>query len=241
MRTLDIKMPNIPNALYTLQTYELAVDHARARIADIEAALTGDEDLKSAQSAHENSEAAVQECQTTIKNLEEDLKRLQLKIAEVNELLYGGSIRNPKELQERQDEITSLQNRQSDVETHIHELTTDLEKLRAEHRSNQETLTVAISQRDKNHAELIIERNQLDTQIKTNLRKRKAALEEVPETIYKQYQALRKKKHGQAVALMQNSQCSACGIEQTWSHAQHVHANEGLIYCEGCGRILVSR
>ncbi len=234
-------MPNIPNALYSLQTYELAVDHARARIAQIEAALTGDEDLKSAQAAHESSETAVQACQTTIKNLEEDLKRLDLKIAEVNELLYGGSIRNPKELQERQDEIVSLQHRQTDMKTHIHELTVDLDKLRAEHRINQEVLTAAISQRDKNHAELIIERNQLDTQVKSNLRKRKVALEEVPETIHKQYQALRKKKHGQAVALMQNSQCSACGIEQTWAHAQHVHANDDLVYCEGCGRILVSR
>ncbi|MBI5931377.1 MAG: hypothetical protein HY862_18865 [Chloroflexi bacterium] len=234
-------MPNIPNALYTLQTYELAVDHARTRLAAIEAALTGDEDLKSAQAAHEISEAAVQQCQTTIKNLEEDLKRLQLKIAEVDELLYGGSIRNPKELQERQDEVNSLRNRATDIESHIQELMADLENLRATHRTHQEVLTAAISQRDKNHAELIIEQDQLNTQVKNNLRKRKTILEEVPETIYKQYQVLRKKKHGQAVALMQNSQCNACGIEQTWAHAQHVHENDELVYCEGCGRILVSR
>jgi uncharacterized protein len=241
MRTLDTTMPNILNALYILQTYELNVDHARARITEIEAALTGDEQLKVAQVAHEASEAALQQGQMKMRNLGDELERLKLKINEVDELLYGGQLRNPKELQERQDEVNSLRNRLADMEMYLQELTADEEKLKAEHRANQEALTQAISIRDKHHAELIIERDALDTKVKNNLRKRKSTLEEVPEGIYKQYQTLRKKKQGQAVALLQENQCSACGIEQTWSHVQQIQANEELVYCEGCGRILVSR
>jgi predicted nucleic acid-binding Zn-ribbon protein len=232
-------MHRLPNTLFALQSYELAVDHARARLAEIERALSTDEQVAACQTALEASESASQHAQAQVKDLELEMAGLTHKIKEVNELLYGGGL-HPKELQDRQDELASLQNRYTTLENRQSELNAVLQQLNAEHQANQEALTAAVSERDRIHLELIAERGTLDTKIKANLRKHKATLGEVPEEVYKQYRLLRKKKHGQAVAIMQGNHCSACGIEQNWTVVQEVLADDQLVYCQGCGRILVS-
>ncbi len=233
-------MKHTPSTLYTIQTYELAIDKARERLQEIEAALAHDENVARCQAAFDDSAQLLQQLRAQVKDLELELSSLKQKIEEVNHLLYSGRITNPKELQERQSELESLQRRQAVLEDRLAATRDDVGTQETTHQQATVDLEAAIVERDKSHVEMVAEQEQLNSEIQQNLKERKAVVDTVPRTLLKQYRSLRKKKRGQAVALLKGKQCTVCGIEQPSSEAQRVMHDEDLVYCVGCGRLLTS-
>jgi predicted nucleic acid-binding Zn-ribbon protein len=232
-------MSNIAGILYTIQTFELAIDEARSRVQAIEVALAHDELVATAQARLEASERALHQSSAQVTDLELEISSLSGKINDVDKLLYSGLITNPKELQERQDELESLKRRYQGLEVRLLEASDALKACQAEYEQATQNLQEAIQVRDQSHIDLIAERQLLDVQITANLKQRKTRMHEVPDEILKQYRRLRKQhKNGQAIALIVDEACSACRIEQPTSEIQRIMRADDLVYCVGCGRIL---
>lgn len=233
-------MKNTPSTLYAIQSYEIAIDKARERLQEIEAALAHDEQVATSQAAFDDSEQTLHQLRTQVKDLELENASLQEKIEAVDKLLYSGKITNPKELQERQSELESLRRRQVILEERLQETISAAEDQQIAHEQASQDLQEALANREQSHVDLIAEQERLNAEIQENLLERKTIVDRVPKDLLKQYRSLRKRKAGQAVALLKDKQCMSCGIEQPSSDVQRVMHDDELIYCVGCGRILTS-
>ena len=68
---------------------------------------------------------------------------------------------------------------------------------------------------------------------------RQTALQAVDADSLQIYRELRSAKRGQVVAPMVDNMCKVCGTTQNLTIAKQVRTGQGLVYCIGCGRILV--
>ena len=230
-----------PTTLYTLQQHEIAVDQARARLDEIEQLLSNNEQVKKLKSAVDEQQTTLLQSQTTIKDLELEVASLTQKIADVDELLYSGKLKNPKELAERQDELASLK-RRLDIKEEDLVLAIKAEDKNKTVLDNASTkLKLARKELKQRKADLIAEQKRLKQEVQKNLRDRKALVANIPESDYQHYRQLRKKLRGQAVAAIVHEEiCSFCHVGQTTTDVQNIRQNNEYIYCGNCGRILVN-
>lgn len=235
-------MPNLSVTLYNIQSFELAIDQARSRLDAIEMALANDVHVTAAQAALRDSETALHQTSAQVKNLELEISGLTQKINEVDKLLYSGEIQNPKELQERGEELDSLKRRQQNLEVQFLEAEDSLKTQQSTHDEANQTLKEAMAQRDHTNTDLLAERKQLEAVIHNSLKKRKEIMHVIPEDVLKEYRKLRKEhKNGQAIALIVGDSCSVCQIEQPTSEIQRILRADDFVYCVGCGRILANQ
>lgn len=233
-------MPSLPSALYTVQKLEIAVDKARTRIETIEEQLANDEVVVARRNTLDKIIKEYNLTQATIKDLELEISSLTQKIKEVNELLYSGKLRNPKELTERQEEVESLQRRHKTLESRLMAALTEAEESNKQRETAEEALSEAVTNQKQENVDLVAEKESLQEQIVDNLRKRKSTMKSIPDKEYKSYRLLRKRKNGHAVAPLKGNACGLCGVSQTTSAVQDIQEGKRIIYCENCGRILAS-
>src|SRR4051794_2767299 len=109
----------LSQALYRLQTIDLAIAQKRTRLAEIDAILSKDETVASARKSLEAAEAVAKPWQTRTRDLDLEIKSVAQKIQTNDKTLYSGRVSNPKELQEMQEEIVALKRRQSQLEDEL--------------------------------------------------------------------------------------------------------------------------
>ena len=84
------------------------VDQIDARLAEIQTTLDNDVEVQSAQIAHAAAELHLREARKALKVAEEAVQSQRVKIDLNQSALYGGRGRNPKELQDLQNESAAL-------------------------------------------------------------------------------------------------------------------------------------
>ena len=161
---------------------------------------------------------------------------LTTKLKTTEEKLFGGKIRNPKELTNLQHEAEELKARRSELENKALEvmsqaetttrgiaaMTSELSRLEADWRVQQDKLSVELEELKTAHNQLTRERQELATGI-------------VSETIGV-YEQIRSRK-GTAVARVEQGTCRGCQITLTTTELQQARGGS-LVRCGNCGRIL---
>ena len=227
--------------LYRLQTLDLAIAQRRTRLREIEAVLGKDEQVAQARQQLNAAEQALKPWQTRARDLDLEIKSLAQKIKETDRALYGGKVRNPKELQDMQDDIASMQRRQSQLEDELLDAMMHSDEGQTAVSGADQALKQAQAQWAGSQHDLIDEQARLERELTDLEAKRKQAASEVDKDALTKYEALRTKKRGQAVALLQGESCKTCGVEQTSMIAQQVRQGNQLVYCNSCGRILAGQ
>jgi predicted nucleic acid-binding Zn-ribbon protein len=228
--------------LYRLQLLDLALDQARRRWREIEAALAGSPALVHTLAELTKAEQALRQTTTDLKLLELEAQSLDEKIASEEDRLYSGRIRNPKEMLEVQQELEMLKRRRSALDDQMLELMAQAEQQRADLSRCQE----AMAQAERHFAEdcerLKAEQRKLRAQVEADLAQREALRRSLPQEDYAAYEALRKKKpNGVAVALIKAGACSQCGEVPPSQLVQQANTGTALAFCPNCGRILYVR
>jgi uncharacterized protein len=224
--------------LYRIQTIDTQMDAQQSRLAELERLLTHHPELDAARQAEEAARHRQELARREVLRTEEETQSQQQKIKSADQTLYGGSIRNPKELQDLQQETASLRKFQTTLEerqlqamvaleeadsavTQAHALVTDLEQARAE----QEAVWRAEQTQTQSQWE------------KFSMQREAAVVAVVPEDL-ELYQTLRKSKHGLAVARLASESCSGCGVAPSTSRLDSARSGQDIIQCGNCGRIL---
>jgi predicted nucleic acid-binding Zn-ribbon protein len=225
-------------ALYRLQTMDLAIAQKRIRLAEIDAILSKDETVANARKSLEAAETVAKPWQTRARDLDLEIKGVVQKIQTNDKNLYSGKVSNPKELQEMQDEIVALKRRQSQLEDELLDAMLHSE-------DSQVTVDAARKKLDEVQArwagsqmDMLNEKQRLEAEVRDLEAKRKEAAAAIDKASLTTYEALRTKKRGQAVALLKGDSCSACAVSQTSNKVQQVRQDPALVYCDSCGRIL---
>jgi predicted nucleic acid-binding Zn-ribbon protein len=227
-----------PFKLYRLQQVDSQLDKAEARLSAIEAILGEDEEIRAAKDKVDKAAALREDSEKALHTSEDEVKDQQIKLEQNQAVLYGGTVSNPKELQDLQAEAQAL-NRHQEVLENI-----QLEKMLAsEDAQNSENdftaqLTKLEGEKAIEHGELILERDQVREEAARFAADRHAAVSGVDAKDMAVYEKLRGSKAGLAVAKVHDKSCTACGTLLSESLAQAARSQNELSHCSTCKRIL---
>ncbi|HEX2907472.1 MAG TPA: hypothetical protein VHO69_11460 [Phototrophicaceae bacterium] len=228
-------------ALYRLQEIELRLLRGQKRLNEITSALGDNHTIAEAQTLAQAAQQALTPQQTRARHLELEIQSNVDKIRETDERLYSGRVRNPKELQDMQQEIQSLKKRNQELEDVLLEVMLEVEAAEtrlAEAKSNQTHITADWENQNR---QLLDEQTQLKSEQEQLLRQRKQALTETDADSLNAYNLLKPRKQNQPVAVLEGDTCSTCGVEQTKTIISETDRGASLAKCLSCGRILVRK
>ncbi|HET9895848.1 MAG TPA: C4-type zinc ribbon domain-containing protein [Streptosporangiaceae bacterium] len=172
---------------------------------------------------------------------EADVEQVRARIQRDRERLDGGMISSPKELENLQSEIQSLQRRQSDLE----EIVLDVMERRE---ANQSSLDAATTERGEVQAGLqtvIGARDralaELDEQAAKATATRTQIAGATPGQLLELYDKLRAQYGGVGAAALRQRRCQGCNLTLNTVDLNAIRAapDDEVLRCEECRRILV--
>lgn len=225
------------STLFRLQETDLALDACRVRLGEIEKALAANPAVQAAQARLAAAEAALHQARATLKDIELSTQTLTNKIAEAEGRLYGGKIRNPKELQDLQADVEMLKRRRAASEDDQLNALVAFEAAEGEQAAAQTALTQAQETAARANTALNEEWDRLVAR-EANLKAERESLSvTIPAADRALYDRLRLTKKGRPLARLQDDTCGGCGIEPTAAIRQEARRGD-LARCPGCERIL---
>jgi predicted nucleic acid-binding Zn-ribbon protein len=228
-------------ALYRLQEIDLILVQTQKRLIEIDTALGERGTVTAAEGEVQAAQTHLKPLQTRSRNLEFEIQSNTTKMRQADETLYGGRVRNPKELQDLQNEIQSLKKRNMELEDSLLEFMVEVEAGEATLAARQAALKAALAAWEAEHVHLLDEQAKLKQGQPDVLKRRQQALVDVSPDSLKMYQTLKPRKHNQPVALLVNQSCSFCRVEQDLAIIKDTRAGQKLTTCLSCGRILAYR
>lgn len=224
--------------LHSLQCLDSEADKRRRRLAEVEAAIGESDVLRQAQEAVEAVHARVREWALRQRNLELEIQGLGAKTSRSEQRLYGGTVKNPKELSELQAEIAALKRRREQLEESLLAAMIEVEEAESAESAAQEHLERTQSEWSSQQAKLESEREALGGRLKEIEDARTALLPALKVSDLEMYKALRRRKGGLAVVLLRDGICGGCGVGVTPNLEWKMRQGE-LVTCGNCGRIIV--
>ena len=224
--------------LYELQLVDLEIDSKTENLARLEERLQTPHWLTEAQERVELLKSKVGDLERRQRDLEWTSDDLRAKVAELEEKLYGGRVRNPKELSGLQQEADAFKLKRSETEDALLELMLQLEAL-------QEEIATASGERDRldsqwrtEHQQLKTEHEKLTSELAALTARRDSLASRVPESDYRLYAGLKQERGGRAVVKVERNMCSGCRISMSSVEIQRARTSNEPIRCGSCGRVL---
>lgn len=173
--------------------------------------------------------------------LEADIQEVREKASKVDRTLYGGTVRNPRELMDLQEEIEALGRRQRVLEDREIEVMEQLEPVESELVSFEDERTTLQADVDRLEAELADAEAEIDADLSELTERRLAAIAPVSGAILDEYERLRQRFGGVGVARLVGSSCSGCHLTLPAVEVDRIRHGElgPMVHCSECGRLLV--
>lgn len=227
-----------PFKLFRLQQLDSQLDGINHRLVEIEAALKEDTQLRLASEVAGQADQAHQKTSSDLRKAEGEVRQQRLKIEQNESSLYGGKIRNPKELKDLENEVASLKRYLAVLEDRQLEAMLGEEDALAVKQQTTKAVEAAQSEFQQRSAELIQENEKILKDMARLEVERQAAAEAVEPGDLSIYMQIRKTRRGIAVARVTDRACSACGSTLNATLLDAAHSPNQLNNCDTCGRIL---
>lgn len=227
-----------PFKLFRLQQIDSQLDLMKSRLREVEAALEDDEELSQSTSKVELAEKNLQTARKTLKKAEEEVQQQRLKIEQNEATLYSGKVRNPKELQDLQNEILALKRYLGVLEDRQLEAMLAEEEAEANKNTSDAELEATRTKFGQKNNDLTHEKEKILVDLGRFQEERQAAASTIQSEDLNLYTNLREKRHGIAVAKVTDRACSACGTTLSAVLLHATHSPNEVNRCDNCGRIL---
>lgn len=223
--------------LFDLQGIDLQMDNATERLALVEAQLGESQAILEAHQALAERRRYHGQLEGQLRTLEWQANDLAAKVATEETKLYGGSVRNPKELASLQEEVEHLKGRHRHVEDEALDLMGQLEAL--EKTITQEAATLSIEEKAWEEAQerLRGEREQLTSLLKSLEQERQAQAARTSPADLEVYRMIRESRGGRGAVRIEQGRCGGCRIGLSVADLQRARGHD-LVQCSSCGRIL---
>ncbi len=224
--------------LYQLQKLDSRLDFIHDRLIRIDSILGDDVRIKQAEEILADKKKKHHDLQIKLRDIEEIIKEKRIIIEQSEASLYGGGIRNPKELQDVQKEIESIKTNIQRLEDSQLEIMMELEMTEKSVLSAEEDLNSITSCVFREHSQLLAEKDGLEKDLHKLIQEKTAAAGQINQENLQLYENLRKKNKGIAVSIIEDNCCSACGVSLTPAECQAAKSPASLKFCSSCGRLL---
>lgn len=226
--------------LLLLQDTDHALDKALARLSEIETGLGESEELIGARDVAAEKAAAITSLRAQQKDLELAADEVRNKAAEIEKKLYGGTVKNPKELQDYDAELRNLKELTRKREDEVIVVLEQIEAADAERQTaDDEVARIEATWRD-GQEHLLSEKAQVEPEVARLQAIRNSQATDVDRRLISLYDVLRERRGGTAVARVERGMCQGCRITLPMSVLQRARGAGGpVIQCVSCERILL--
>ncbi len=179
------------------------------------------------------------ELESSRKKLEDTVELQNEKIKTNDNKLFSGTITSAKELENYQEEIRILKQKNSEMEDRILEIMIEMEEKLGKVKLAQE-------ERDKAEANVNRIKNEVSEKIEVlkniveGLKKRRESVTlRIPGDYLKKYKELKDKKGGIAVVVLKDNFCNVCNMQIPTIAAEEIEDIDKIYRCPLCGRMAV--
>ena len=224
--------------LYRLQLVDSRMDEIRARLDEIRKILENDAELRRTKKQVTETDTTLKLAQHSLKQAEAEVDKQKVKIEQSEANLYSGNVKNPKELQDLQNEVAALKRHLATLEDRQLEAMLEEETAeQANHAALDKLEQVNIRLVNQNQT-LTAEQTDLNRELERFEAERQAARSPLDANLLTIYEELRQQKWGLAIATISEGACAACGTTLTPALNQSARSTSQLHNCPTCGRIL---
>jgi predicted nucleic acid-binding Zn-ribbon protein len=226
------------SGLHRIQEIDSEYDRLKGRLEEIRITLEDSSEIAQLKADLDARESVTGASGTAARHAENEVDDQRAKLQNTEQALYGGSVKDPKELEDLQMESESLKRHLETLEDRY--LAAMMEQEEAENKQEQSlaSLDAAKSRQVDQHAELLSERDGIDQRLANLDTEREAALASIADEDLETYEQLRTQLGGVAVIALNGDSCGACGLTLPASSRQLVSSGDDLIRCSQCSRIL---
>lgn len=236
--TVEEVVVSVLRQLYQLQLVDSEWAERSQRLARVEEGLGESQELIHARQAVTETEGSLAGLRQQSRALDLDIATVNSKLKQNQDRLYSGRVRNPKELNNLQEEAVALRRRISELEDEQLELMIGIEEEEAELAERQARLRQIESTWRAGQASLQSEKGELELRLVELGEEREALRAGVGAVDLAHYDDLRQRYGGTAVVRLKRGICQTCGVDVPTSVARAVERGEGRHYCPVCSRLL---
>ncbi len=224
--------------LYQLQQLDRELEAVQQALLRLEERLSRAPEVDAARRKLDEARERHRTQQRRFQDAEHKANVLRRKIREIEAQLAGGRVRNPRQVQVLQDELTYLRRKLDEAEEAAIHILMALEEAQAAVAEAQEELNETTTRRSQQEETWLQERARLLRRQQDLMARREALVDQIPQEAMSLYEDLRARKGRLAVARVQEGACEACGALLSATRRQEAAHLEVITLCPQCGRIL---
>jgi len=229
---------SVVRQLYRLQLLDTEWNEKGYRLEEVRTSLGETDDLIRARADEAETTEYLGKLRAQNRALELEIAGVNAKLKQNQDRLYGGKVRNPKELSSLQEEAAALRRRRADLEDDQLELLIEIEEEEAELAERQARLRQIETQWRESQAALETEKEALELRLLELEEERGDMRAQIGRGDLAEYDDLRRRLSGRAVALLKRGMCQACHVDVPTGVARLVERGEGVHHCPVCNRLL---
>ena len=224
--------------LYRLQVIDAESDEKSERLVEVNANLGETDAVKQARQQVFDVEGRLGQMHKRMRELDLEVGGLDAKLKSNQERLYGGRVRNPKELAGLQEEAKALKRRRSDLEDQQLELMLGIEEGDAELAERRAQFQQAEAAWRADQAGLVSERDRLQLRLAELEDMRSGMRGQIRAGDLALYDDLRDRLGNNSIALIRSGICQVCGVDVPVTMVRTVERAQSFNYCPICNRLL---
>jgi predicted nucleic acid-binding Zn-ribbon protein len=224
--------------LYELQEVDLEIDAKRETLSQVMSRQGESEILDKARLSLSRDEEKLVELQRSQREVEREVEDLQVKAAAATEKLYGGTVKNPKELTSLQEQLSNFQRKIGEGDDKTLDIMSDVEEAQKDLSLKRSEVAKIEEEWQAEQAALSQEQTELSAALASLEQKRTELASRLDAVSLELYEAIRKKRQGRAVAKLERGVCQGCRIALPMSELQRARMGQELVQCGSCERVL---
>ncbi len=229
MRKIDL--------LRNLQELDSALDNVRQELEECRVRLGDDSELVPLRQDLETARKQLHDLRREGKELDDEIESRSAKRRTDETKLYGGSIKNPKELGSLSQEVDMEKQQISRLEDQALLNMEALENASAAESAAAQKFATSDQEWKSEQAVLESRCSALTTQEADLSNRREAAASQLDDATLRTYDRIRRMR-GVAVVPIERGACQGCRVSLSSIVTQRARSSDDLITCQSCGRIL---
>ncbi|GAB6138309.1 zinc ribbon domain-containing protein [Halanaerobaculum tunisiense] len=196
------------------------------------------EEIEKLKQKKEVTQADLAQVEEKIKEQEFVESRVERQKEDYEKQLYSGENSNPKELEQLKEKLESISLEKEELEENLLELMVQAEEIEEEIKQLEEKIAEqkrelsAVKEKKEEQEEEQVQ------ELESIKERRQEIITSLDEEVLAKYDQLLASKNGKAVVKVEDGYCLGCRMSLPIKLVSKVKANQELILCNSCGRIL---
>lgn len=227
---------SLAKRVFELQEVEESIRTTSKQLEEINYALTHNAAYEQANAAYDAARDEQKAREKQYKEHDDEAEETRTALARINDKLYSGKIKNPKELVGYEQEAGILKANLAAKDDFLLDLMEKIDAAKVEIQKLDETCKIAASEWQGQKATLAQQADMLKAELASFQKKYEEIFAAIDKATLSTYQGIKGRK-GHAVARVEQGRCLGCRVMLSISELQRVRGSD-IVMCSNCGRIL---